>query len=88
VVAGYLPIYPMERMIRMRLPTCDYLPQVHIPVTIFHGTTDLVIPYRNARRLEPLLKEGDEFITIPGGGHNDLGDAPLYRRKLDSLLMQ
>jgi hypothetical protein len=47
-----------------------------------------VIPYRNAKRLETCLKPGDEFITVSGGGHNDLGDAEVFRRKLDSLLLR
>jgi pimeloyl-ACP methyl ester carboxylesterase len=59
-----------------------------MPVSIFHGTSDFVIPYRNAKRLEACLKPGDEFITVSGGGHNDLGDAEVFRRKLDSLLMR
>lgn len=84
----YLPVYPVERMIRTRIPTHSYLSQVAMPVSIFHGTSDFVIPYRNAKRLEACLKPGDEFITVSGGGHNDLGDAEVFRRKLDSLLLR
>jgi pimeloyl-ACP methyl ester carboxylesterase len=82
----YFPVYPVGRMIHYRLPTNEYLKQVIAPVTIFHGTSDWVIPYRNARRLKALMKPGDIFVTIPGGGHNNLNDFPLFHRQLDSLL--
>ncbi|NML20772.1 alpha/beta hydrolase [Pseudoflavitalea sp. G-6-1-2] len=81
-----LPIYPMDRMIKYKLPTWEYLKEVTAPVVIFHGTSDGVIPYRNASKLKPSLKTGDEFVTIEDGGHNDLPKFPLYQQKMDSLL--
>lgn len=82
----YLPIYPMGKMLHYRFPTNEFLTAVTAPVTIFHGSSDGLIPYSNAARLRPLLKPGDAFITIPGGGHNDLSKFPLFREKLDSVL--
>jgi uncharacterized protein len=82
----YLPIYPWGRMLHYHFPVYSHLPQVTAPVTIFHGTEDRTIPYSNASRLKDLLKPGDEFITIDGGGHNDLNDYPLFKEKLDSVL--
>ena len=84
--AHFFPVYPMDRMIRFKLPTYQYLPEVNMPVHIFHGTNDWTIPYSNAKRLEPLLKKGDEFISVEGASHNNLGAYPLFRHKLDSLL--
>jgi hypothetical protein len=73
-------------MVHYKLPTYQYLQNVIAPVTILHGTDDHIIPYRNANRLRPLLKPNDQFITIEGGGHNDLSTFPLFQQKLDSLL--
>lgn len=86
LAAFYFPIYPVKRMIRNRLPTFEFLPKVEEPVIMFHGTSDWIIPYRNARKLEPLLKRGDQFITIPGGGHNDLEKYAQFRDELNRLL--
>ena len=86
VGAHFFPIYPMERMINIKLSTYEYIPNVHMPISIFHGTKDWIIPYSNSKRLEPLLKKGDEFITIKGAGHNNLSEYPLFQSKLDSLL--
>ena len=44
------------------------------------------MPYGNAQRLRPLLKSGDEFVTIEGAGHDDLHAFPLFKEKLDSVL--
>jgi pimeloyl-ACP methyl ester carboxylesterase len=82
----YFPIYPVDRMMHYHFPTNEYLPKVTAPVILFHGTDDGIIPYSNAQKLRPLLKSGDEFITIPGGSHNDLDQFPLFHQKLDSLL--
>lgn len=84
--AHYFPIYPVEKMIHYKILTYQYLQEVIVPVTIFHGTSDGVIPYSNAAKLKPFLKPGDQFITIEGGSHNDLADFDLYHAKLDSLL--
>ena len=82
----YLFLYPVAMMLHYHLPTNEYLPAVTAPVTIFHGDADGTIPYSNARRLVPLLKPRDEFVTIPGAGHNSLHDSPLFEEKLDSVL--
>lgn len=82
----YAPIYPAGKMSTYKIPANEYLSEVKYPVTIFHGTDDGVIPYRNAARLKNILKSSDEFITIEAGTHHNLNEFPLYQQKLDSLL--
>ncbi|MEO7561254.1 MAG: alpha/beta fold hydrolase, partial [Ferruginibacter sp.] len=79
-------IFPLNAMITYKIPTWKFLQEVKAPVTIFHGTADWVIPFRSAKKLKKYLKAGDEFITIPGGGHNNLSEMPIFQSKLDSLL--
>ncbi len=86
VASRYFPVYPMEQMIKVKIPSWQYLAEVKDTVSIFHGTDDGVITYRNAQRLLPYLKSGDEFVTIPGGSHNDLRRFSLFTQKIDSLL--
>lgn len=86
LAASHIPIYPTGNLVEFKFPVFEYLPYVQIPVTIFHGKEDGVIPYSNAEQLKPLLKATDEFITIDKGSHNDLSTFPLYQHKLDSLL--
>lgn len=87
IVGDWLHIYPLNRLMRFKIPTWQYLQKVDAPVTIFHGTSDWIISYSNASRLKPYLKEKDQFITIEGGGHNDLYIFPTVLQKLDSILI-
>lgn len=86
LLGAYTLIYPIQRMSKYKIPTYQYLEDVKVPITIFHGTNDGVIPYRCAEKLKEVLKTTDQFVTIEKGSHNDLNDFPLYHQKLDSLL--
>lgn len=79
-------MYPLEMLLKYKLPTHQYLSKVTAPVSIFHGTSDIVIPYFNAKGLRKNLKATDEFITIESGSHKNLNNFPLMQKKLDSLL--
>ena len=61
------------------------LSDIKMPVDIFHGTADRVVPYANAVRLRPLMPEAN-FTTVPGGGHSGLVDYPMVRGVLDRVL--
>lgn len=82
----FAPIYPTEWLSTYKFRVNEWLEGVKCPVTIFHGNSDWIIPYRCAKKLKTVLKPGDEFVTIDGGSHNNLNDYPLYHQKLDSLL--
>ncbi len=86
LVSHWLPIYPVENLLHYQFPTNEYLQKVTAPVIIFHGTSDGLIPYRNAKKLTALMKPGDEFFTIENGAHNNLNDFPLFHQVLDSIL--
>jgi pimeloyl-ACP methyl ester carboxylesterase len=57
-----------------------------MPVLIFHGTRDRVVPYASAIKLKESLKPTDQFITIPGGAHNNLDTFPVYHTYLNAWL--
>ena len=82
----YAPIYPTGNMSNYQIPVNEFLADVKYPISIFHGTDDGVIPYRNAARLKKVLKSTDEFITVEKGSHHNLNDFDLVKQKLDSLL--
>jgi alpha-beta hydrolase superfamily lysophospholipase len=81
-------IYPAAPrfILRYRLKTNEYLPEVKCPVYLFHGTADEVIYYGSSQKLQPLLKPGDSLITVPGGRHNDLSGYEEYRKGLEQIL--
>lgn len=86
VIKHYLPIYPVKWMLHYQIPTYKYLQAVSAPVTIFHGTSDWTVQYKNSKKLLPFLKKKDELLTIKGGSHNNLFTYSQTINKLDSLL--
>lgn len=83
------PIYPTSILLRYHFSNAQYITKTQCPVVILHGTEDHTVPYAQSELLQPLLKKGDELITIEGRGHNDLNQFPAYHerlyKKLDEL---
>jgi pimeloyl-ACP methyl ester carboxylesterase len=82
----YYPFLPRAFYFQYNLSNARSLRQVQIPVVVFHGTDDLVVPYRCAERLKKVLKPGDQFYTIPGGSHNNLLFYDIYNSKMEEIL--
>jgi uncharacterized protein len=79
VMQSYLPLmgrgaFPHAYGFRSDL----FIQQVEIPIHIFHGTRDGVVPYREGYRFQELLQDRVDFLTLPGGGHHDLAQFPAY----------
>ena len=71
-VAGHhYPWVPIA-LLRFPFPTKKFAAQVSAPILVFHGTEDQVIPFESGRSLSKSLKPADQFIPVPGGGHNDI----------------
>ena len=85
LMKNYAFIYPVSRMAKYHFPTHKYFKKIEVPVTLFHGTKDEVVPYRQSLKL---VKEnpGVRLVTIDKGKHNNLNDSPLFHQQLDSLL--
>lgn len=72
LLLSHVPIPNLSIEPAFELPNDEHLRRTQLPVLIFHGTRDRVVPYQSAARLKPLLKPGDRFVTIEGGAHNNL----------------
>lgn len=81
----YAFMYPMRWMTNYHFPTYQYFEKITAPITIFHGTRDGVIFYKNAKRLKK-IKPATELINIEKGKHNNLNEFRLFHEKLDSVL--
>ncbi|HMN89115.1 MAG TPA: alpha/beta fold hydrolase [Saprospiraceae bacterium] len=82
----YYPFLPPVFLFKYRFTNCRHLKQARMPVCIFQGTNDWVVPYKCAVQLKDCLKPHDEFITIPDGGHNNLQFYDVYNLKMRELL--
>ncbi len=66
--------YPTSLLVDNAFDNVTLLANFSNPVTIIHGDNDGTIPYLLGQKLFTSLKTKKEFITIPGGGHNNLFD--------------
>lgn len=72
VLQRFLPLYPMNLLLRYQLPTCQYLPLVSAPITLLHGTKDGIVSFAQSQKLSALFKPQDKLVVVEGGSHNDL----------------
>jgi pimeloyl-ACP methyl ester carboxylesterase len=79
------PIVP-TLLLKYKLETYKYVQDCRMPIVIFHGDQDKVIPYSSSVRLKKLLKKGDKLIALKGQGHGDIGENKKLLRKLPRVL--
>ena len=64
----------------------DHLQKIQSRIVIIQGTDDWVVSESSAKRLIPYLKPGDDYVSIPGGGHKNLSEFDLFQETLRTLL--
>jgi pimeloyl-ACP methyl ester carboxylesterase len=87
VVKHAVPIIPAF-LLRYKLKTFEYLRRCKMPVVLFHGDKDEVIPFGQSLKLKPLLKSNDVFISLPGQTHNGMTDNPEYIKEIRKILAE
>jgi fermentation-respiration switch protein FrsA (DUF1100 family) len=70
-----------------RFPSVEFLGRIGrpTPTLVMHGDRDQVVSFGQGRALFDRIGEPKQFVTIPGGDHNDLTppDPPAYWRAVD-----
>jgi fermentation-respiration switch protein FrsA (DUF1100 family) len=69
---GAIVLYPLSFLATYRFDQKSKIAGVTAPVLFVHGTDDRIAPFRLGRRLHDLAPGPKTFLTIEGGGHNDL----------------
>jgi pimeloyl-ACP methyl ester carboxylesterase len=87
VMREHYPIIPTF-LLKYRFETYKMIQECRMPVVLFHGTRDEVIPYQSSVKLKALLKEGDQLITLSGAGHNGITSHPDYEREIRKVLLR
>ncbi len=82
----YYPFLPRLFAFRYHFPSHDYLCRARMPVAIFQGTADCIVPLASAKRLKGCLRSGDVFYTVPGASHNNLLFYDIYNHAIAQLL--
>jgi uncharacterized protein len=73
-------------LLKYKLETHQYIPECKMPIVLFHGDEDEVIPYSQSHKLKALLKESDTLITLNGIGHNGMTYDKEYVRAMGRVL--
>ena len=73
-------------LLKYRFETDVYIKNCKMPVVIFHGDADEMIPYSSSLELKKSLKRGDTLITLEGQGHNGMTENRDYQKALAEIL--
>ena len=82
----FMPKVLVSLILKYPMRTDLWIADIPCPVYLFHGTEDDIVPYNSSERLLKLTRGESRLITIPGGGHNNLGAFPLYHEELELIL--
>jgi uncharacterized protein len=85
LVQYYMPIYPVNFLLKYKFPIHEYLKNVEEPVVMFHGTKDEVIPYKQAEKLKQ-ENQNAKLVLIEKGKHNNLPSFMPFINTMDSIL--
>ncbi|RZS93664.1 alpha/beta hydrolase [Aquimarina brevivitae] len=87
IVESWLPHIPVNLLLKYKIPSGRFIKNVSCSVTIYHGTNDLVVPYKSAKKLYQKIESSKkQFITIPEGSHNNLVEFEAYLNTIESVL--
>lgn len=62
VAKSRFPIFPVEKLLKYKFPTYKFIQEVNFPITIFHGTEDMVVPYKSAKKLFEVSPKKKPFL--------------------------
>jgi fermentation-respiration switch protein FrsA (DUF1100 family) len=74
VAASHFRFAPVRLLIRDPFHSDERIARVTAPLLIVHGAQDQTIPIAFGEKLFALAHEPKQFVRIPGGGHDDLGN--------------
>ena len=74
-------------LLKYTFATNDYLGRCNMPITIFHGTQDAVIPYESSVKLKAEFG-AIQLITLNGQGHGGITDNAVHKNELRKMLVK
>ncbi len=86
VVERFLPILPVNWVLRYHLRTDKWIRNVNCHTYIIHGTKDWLIPIKHSEALQRINPHKITLIRIHGGGHNNLPQFDEYHNFIRDIL--
>lgn len=72
IAASSFWFVPVRLLMRDRFHSDKRIARVTVPLLVMHGANDLAIPIAFGERLFALAHEPKRFVSMAGGGHDDL----------------
>lgn len=79
---GWLPV---SLLMRDQFRSDLAIANINAPLLVIHGVRDEVIPHEQGKALFELAQEPKQFLSVPGGRHNDLTDFGVLTKARDFL---
>jgi len=83
----HYPLLP-EFALRYTLTTDQFLKKVGVPITIFHGDKDKLIPIECSYKLKEDFKGSDKLIILKGADHHKMSENKDYQLEINKILSQ
>ena len=79
--------FPVQKLLKYSFPSFEFIKKVNCPITIFHGTSDEVVPYESGQKLFKVISNSNkQFFSISEGKHNNLIDFEAYHKGIEQKL--
>jgi fermentation-respiration switch protein FrsA (DUF1100 family) len=85
-IKRYAFFLPIGWLLRYQIRTDRFIKKVSCPVHILTGTKDRLIPMKQSIMLQQLRPDHIQLHPIPGAGHNNLPNFPVYHDILYDIL--
>jgi len=85
-IERFLPILPVQFLLRYKLRTDKWIMHVNCHTYIIHGSKDWLLPISNSEKLRALNPKKITLLTIEGGGHNNLPSFNEYHNFIRDIL--
>lgn len=83
----WLNIIPQPLFPAPHFDNVEQIKQVHVPVLMFHGTSDSVVPFEHSKLIFANCNKPKQLILLSQAGHNDMpSDSRQYREALCQFL--
>lgn len=84
---AWLNIIPSAFFPQPQFDNVEQIKQVHVPVLLFHGTADHIVPCQHSKLILANCNAPRQLILVQGAGHNDMpAEGQLYRGALRNFL--
>jgi len=85
VAAEVYPWLPVRLLMKDQFISRDVISDVKVPLLVFHGDRDGVIPVEQGKALFAMANEPKELVILPGEGHDIISAPGVWAREVEFI---